>query len=41
MQPLLDHPPPVRSYARESWGPEAAEQVLAGYESWQQPWVVT
>jgi glucose-6-phosphate 1-dehydrogenase len=41
MQPLLDHPPPVRSYARGSWGPKAAGEVLAGYESWQQPWVVT
>ena len=31
MQPLLDHPPPVHPYAKGSWGPDAAEQVLAGY----------
>ncbi len=39
MQPLLDHPPPVHSYAKGSWGPEAAEDVLAGYGPWHQPWV--
>jgi glucose-6-phosphate 1-dehydrogenase len=41
MQPLLDHPPPVHPYAKGSWGPEAAEEVLAGYGRWHQPWVVT
>lgn len=41
MQPLLDHPPPVHPYAKGSWGPEAAEELLAGYGHWHQPWVVT
>jgi glucose-6-phosphate 1-dehydrogenase len=41
MQPLLDHPPPVHPYAKGSWGPEAAEEVLSGYGQWHQPWVVT
>jgi glucose-6-phosphate 1-dehydrogenase len=41
MQPLLDHPPQVHPYAKGSWGPAAAEQVLAGYGQWHQPWVVT
>ena len=39
MQPLLDQPPPVNEYAKGSWGPEAADRVLAGYGSWHQPWV--
>ncbi|MBV8988821.1 MAG: glucose-6-phosphate dehydrogenase, partial [Solirubrobacterales bacterium] len=38
MQPLLDQPPPVHPYAKGSWGPEAAERVLAGYGRWHQPW---
>jgi glucose-6-phosphate 1-dehydrogenase len=40
MQPLLDQPPPVHPYAPGSWGPEAAEEVLAGFGTWHQPWVV-
>jgi glucose-6-phosphate 1-dehydrogenase len=39
MRPLLDHPPPVQPYAKGSWGPTAAEEVLAGYGRWHQPWV--
>ncbi len=41
MQPLLDHPPPVHPYGKGSWGPEAAEQVLAGYGRWHRPWVAS
>lgn len=40
MQPLIDHPPPVHPYARGSWGPAAAEQVVAGYGRWHEPWLV-
>jgi glucose-6-phosphate 1-dehydrogenase len=39
MQPLLDNPPPVHPYAKGSWGPEAADQILAGYGRWHHPWV--
>ena len=32
MQPLLDAPPPVQSYAPGSWGPEEADELLSpGY----------
>ena len=31
MQPLLDNPPPVHSYAPGSWGPEAANELVAGH----------
>ena len=39
MAPLLDNPPPVHPYAKGSWGPEAADQILAGYGRWHHPWV--
>lgn len=39
MAPLLEHPPPVRPYAKGSWGPRAADDVLAGYGRWHDPWV--
>jgi glucose-6-phosphate 1-dehydrogenase len=38
MAPLLEHPPPVHSYAKGSWGPAEAEQVLAGHGRWHEPW---
>ncbi len=41
MQPLLDNPPPVHPYAKGSWGPEAADQILAGHGRWHQPWVAS
>jgi glucose-6-phosphate 1-dehydrogenase len=40
MQPLLDDPPPVHPYAPGSWGPSAAEQLVAGHGRWYGPWVV-
>jgi glucose-6-phosphate 1-dehydrogenase len=39
MQPLLDNPPPVHSYARGSWGPQAADALVAGHGRWHEPWV--
>jgi glucose-6-phosphate 1-dehydrogenase len=39
MQPLLDAPPPVQAYAPGSWGPEAADQLVAGYGRWHGPWI--
>jgi glucose-6-phosphate 1-dehydrogenase len=41
MQPLLDAPPPVHAYAPGSWGPEAAEKLVAGYGRWHGPWIET
>jgi glucose-6-phosphate 1-dehydrogenase len=40
MQPLLDAPPPVHPYAPGSWGPEAANGLLAGFGRWHGPWIV-
>ena len=41
MQPLLDAPPPVDSYAPSTWGPEAANKLVAGHGGWHGPWVVS
>jgi glucose-6-phosphate 1-dehydrogenase len=41
MAPLLEHPPPVHPYAKGSWGPEEADEVVQGYGHWHQPWVDT
>jgi glucose-6-phosphate 1-dehydrogenase len=39
MQPLLDDPPPVHPYAPGSWGPKAADQLVAGFRRWHEPWL--
>jgi glucose-6-phosphate 1-dehydrogenase len=39
MAPLIDAPPPVHPYAQGSWGPEAADDLLAGSGRWHEPWV--
>jgi glucose-6-phosphate 1-dehydrogenase len=41
MQPLLDSPPPVHPYAQGSWGPEAADHLLAGHSRWHEPWMAS
>jgi glucose-6-phosphate 1-dehydrogenase len=41
LQPLLGHPPPVQPYAKGSWGPQAADQLLSGYGRWHGPWVTS
>jgi glucose-6-phosphate 1-dehydrogenase len=38
MQPLLDEPPAIHSYAPGSWGPAAADEIVAGYGRWNTPW---
>jgi glucose-6-phosphate 1-dehydrogenase len=39
VQPLLDSPPPVHSYARGSWGPDEAASVAGGFGGWRDPWL--
>ena len=39
--PLLEHPPPIHQYAKGSWGPAAADGVLAGHGRWHDPWVAS
>ncbi len=37
--PLLEHPGKVHPYERGSWGPEAAQALVRGHRSWQEPWL--
>jgi glucose-6-phosphate 1-dehydrogenase len=41
MQPLLDAPPPVHAYAPGSWGPDAANDLVAGHGRWYGPWITS
>ena len=41
MQPLLDAPPPVHPYAPGSWGPDAANDLVAGHGRWYGPWIAS
>jgi glucose-6-phosphate 1-dehydrogenase len=41
MQPLLDDPSPVRPYQPGTWGPPEADQLVAAYGGWRQPWTQT
>jgi glucose-6-phosphate 1-dehydrogenase len=41
MQPLLDAPGPVHPYAPGTWGPAAADDLVAGFGRWHQPWVAS
>ncbi len=41
MQPLLNDPPPVHPYAPGSWGPKAADKLVAGHGRWQAPWIAS
>jgi glucose-6-phosphate 1-dehydrogenase len=39
VQPLLDHPGEIHQYEPDSWGPDAARELLRGHRGWQQPWL--
>jgi glucose-6-phosphate 1-dehydrogenase len=41
MQPLLDAPPPVETYAPGSWGPTGADALVAGSGGWRRPWATS
>jgi glucose-6-phosphate 1-dehydrogenase len=41
MQPLLDDTPPVHPYAQGSWGPDEANELVAGHGRWHDPWIST
>jgi glucose-6-phosphate 1-dehydrogenase len=36
---LLEKPPKVLPYAPGSWGPDAADELIADYGSWHAPWI--
>ncbi len=37
VQPLLDSPPPLETYARGAWGPVSAEVMTASHGGWRTP----
>ncbi len=39
VQPLLDSPPPVHPYAKGSWGPADADDLVSRYGGWRGPWL--
>jgi glucose-6-phosphate 1-dehydrogenase len=39
VQPLLDAPPPIQPYEPGSWGPPAADKLIAGCSAWREPWL--
>jgi glucose-6-phosphate 1-dehydrogenase len=39
VQPLLDSPPPVRPYAKGSWGPAQADELTSRFGGWRGPWI--
>jgi glucose-6-phosphate 1-dehydrogenase len=39
VQPLIDNPPPVQTYAKGSWGPEEAAKLVRGHAEWHKPWL--
>jgi glucose-6-phosphate 1-dehydrogenase len=41
VQPLLDSPPPVHPYEKGSWGPAAANDLVADVGGWRGPWVAS
>lgn len=41
MQPLLDSPPAVHSYQPGTWGPSAADSLVADFGGWHGPWITS
>jgi len=39
VQPLLDSPPQVHPYEKGSWGPPAADALVAAHGGWRTPWI--
>ena len=39
LQPLIDAPPPVQPYPPGTWGPTAADLLVAEQGGWQGPWI--
>jgi glucose-6-phosphate 1-dehydrogenase len=41
LQPIIMAPPPVHPYAPGSWGPAAADALVAGRGGWREPWLTS
>ena len=41
MAPLIDNPPRIHPYKPGSWGPKAADRLVADYGGWHGPWIAS
>lgn len=41
MAPLIDKPPRIHPYKPGSWGPKAADRLVADYGGWHGPWIAS
>lgn len=41
LQPLITAPPPVHPYPPGSWGPAAADALVAEHGGWREPWTTS
>ncbi len=41
MAPLIDDPPNAHPYKPGSWGPRAADELVADYGGWHGPWIAS
>jgi glucose-6-phosphate 1-dehydrogenase len=39
VQPLIEHPCDLETYAKGSWGPEGASNLMHGFGGWRKPWL--
>jgi glucose-6-phosphate 1-dehydrogenase len=39
--PLIEHPPKAHRYKPGSWGPRAADRLVADYGGWHEPWITS
>lgn len=39
VQPLLDNPAPIEVYEKDTWGPAKADDLIAHWGGWHQPWL--
>ena len=39
VDPVIHGPSPLHEYEPGTWGPKAAQDLLAGYGGWHEPWV--
>jgi glucose-6-phosphate 1-dehydrogenase len=39
VEPLIEKPCDLETYAKDSWGPEGASNLLHGFGGWRKPWM--
>ncbi|HEY1825075.1 MAG TPA: glucose-6-phosphate dehydrogenase [Acidimicrobiales bacterium] len=39
LEPLIESPPKCNAYAKGTWGPEGAGELVRGFSPWHEPWM--